>query len=190
MNGAVWTPASSTFGRDKEYASTSLGDSLAVRTLSSAVDLFLIKPLFMLFMYGSSVMGHGGKTVYEVCAKNTGYPVEFWTANPHNMEWCESQVEKDFASYAVTLLIPLYAFILYKVARGALVVLCRILRMITPGPMIKVFTDTPPFVSSLLTPRSIQRLTDLSAFAEYRDVRPPSSKRKTAKRKVETREEI
>lgn len=107
------------------------------------VDLFVLKPLLLLFFFGKWMTGHGGSGVYEICARSSGHPVSFWQHDEASRQRCQEAVMTEFASYLTTIMVPAYFVLLLLLMRQLLRGMRKLVRKLLPRPVRNFWRDTP-----------------------------------------------
>ena len=106
-------------------------------------QLFVFTPWLLLFFFGKWITGYGGSDMYEICAKTSGHPASFWLHDEVSQERCRQAVMTEFASYATTILVPIYFILLAILSANIIRVSRRFLRKCLPRRLKDFWDDTP-----------------------------------------------
>lgn len=87
------------------------------RMLASLVTLTIILPLKGLYFHGPTLGGYGfwgGVNPADACAQLTGISATVWLDSPTQALQCDALLDRKFTSFAWTIMISTYLWLLYK----------------------------------------------------------------------------
>lgn len=89
----------------------------AWQVLHKMYILFLMIPMYYLYMKGPSFGGYGfwsGKSAPDICSTITSVDSHFWTSSTEKMQECELIILREFDSFMTGIMSLVYLFVLGK----------------------------------------------------------------------------